>query len=141
MASTFATTFAGSYSTDNTLVLGTCALGSTYGQVKSAELDRSADVKEIKNCKGGLRAALLMNPKTVLNMTTIFESSGTLPQIGQPITLPLISIQGIVTNVKVKWSEDGEREIDISATGWDALSGDVDVYAWDGSTYSEVFAD
>lgn len=141
MATTFTGTFAGALSTDNSLVLGTCALGETFGQVKSASLKRGADVKEIKNCKGGVRAVLLLNPKTVLSLKTIFESGADVPQIGQTLTLPLISIQGLITDVTVDWTEEDERQFSIEATGWDALSGDVDVYAWDGTSFSEVFAD
>ena len=139
MASIFNdSTFNGALSTDDTLLLGTCALGSAYGQVKSASLKRGATVKEIPNCKGGIRAVLLMNPKTTLSMKAIFEIAGTLPQVGQPITLPLIDVYGIVTDVTVDWEEEGERQVTLEATGWDAVAASV-VSEWDGSSYSTVW--
>ena len=137
MATTFTGTFSGALTSDNTLILGTCSLGSTYGQVKSASLKRSSDLKEIKSCKGGIRAVLMQNPKTVLNMKCIFDTAATLPQIGSRITLPLISVTAVVTDVSVEWEEDGERMLSMDATGWDALT-PTTMYAWDGSSMTST---
>lgn len=133
---TFASTFTGTLSTDDTLILGTCMLGSTYGQVKTGSLKRGADQKEVKNCKGGLRALLLMNPKTTLSIKAIFDTAAELPQVGTILTLPLVSLAGIVHDITVDWEEDGERQLSFEATGWDALGASPTVKQWNGSSYT-----
>jgi hypothetical protein len=139
MASTFETLFAGTISTDQTLVVGTCSFGDTFGQVLSANIKRGGDTKEILNCKGGLRAFLIRNVKTVLNMKTIFSTADDIPNLGDVIALPLIAVGGIVHDVTVEWEHDGERMLSIDATGWDSLGDAPTTHHWSGSAWAAVW--
>ncbi len=138
MASTFETLFAGTISTDNTLVTGTCSFGDTYGEVMTASIKRGGDTKEILSCKGGLRAFLIRNVKTVLNMKTIFSTADDIPNLGDVISLPLIEVDGVVHDVTVEWEHDGERMLSIDATGWDSVPGPTTSH-WTGSAWTAVW--
>ena len=105
---------------DNSVAFGTCMLGTSFGQVKSASLKRANDRKLIAACQGSLRAAVMANARFELTLKTIFDGDVTAPGLGEEITFPLAGVAGRVMDVSVDWNEDGERELTIDATSWDA---------------------
>lgn len=111
----------GSAAADPTIVFGTCMLGSTFGKIEQAQVRRTADQELLKTCSGNLLALLLKNPRAELTMTTLFTSAVTAPGLGAAITIPLAGLQGHVLDATPKWSDDGARLLDITATGWDSL--------------------
>lgn len=117
---------------DNSIVFGTCMLGSTFGQVKSATLKRTADKDLLNNCKGNLRAAILKNARFELTLKTVFDDSVDPPGLGDEITLPLVGLTARVMEVPIEWTEGGERMLSIDATRWDSL-GDASIYTVSGT--------
>lgn len=107
---------------DDDLVLGTCMLGNEFGEVESASLTRSVTEQEIEGCDGNLRALILKNPMTELQLEVIFPSSVGAPGIMESIGLPLMGYSGRITNVVVNWTKGDLRKMTITAKQWDALA-------------------
>lgn len=124
-------------SEDDVLVLGTCMLGDDFGEVKNAAVKRAADQSAIANCKMGLKAMLLKNPRFELTMKTRFDSDITAPGLGEPITLPMPALVARILDVSVEWDEDGVRMLSITATHWDSMP-TAKLYHWTGSTMTLI---
>lgn len=109
------------------IVFGTAQIGQDFGKVKSATLDRTADNQDIPNGIGGLRAALLTNPRSEFTLETLFETDVNAPGLGELIVFPLLAddlgnpVCGAITKVTPKWDENGARMLSITATNWDSL--------------------
>lgn len=108
---------------DDDIIIGTCMLGDDFGQILSADLERTADTREIKDCLDRLKALLMTNSGFKYTFTALFPASGTAePEIGDLIELPYIETTGIVMpGTKIAWSAGGERAITIVAQSWDHL--------------------
>lgn len=111
---------------DDAVVWGTAMLGTAFGQVKSASLDRNADQQQILNGNTTLRALILTNPRTALSLTTTFDEDVTAPGLGEEVSFPLVGVTGRITSVKPAWSENGARELQIEASHWDSLDNGSD---------------
>jgi hypothetical protein len=133
MSQTFEALYGGVISTDPTLVIGTVQVGSLYGQCKTASIKRGGDKKEVKNDRGGIRAVLMTGINTQLSMKCIFDSASNLPNIGQPVQIPLMELTGLLEGVDVEWEEDGERMLTLTVGAWDSLNV-TQVFHWNGST-------
>ncbi|MEM8954349.1 MAG: hypothetical protein AAGD22_09385 [Verrucomicrobiota bacterium] len=119
---------------DNTLYLGTCMLGSTFGEVTRARLTRTGDEDTIQGCQS-IRAWIITNPGFELTLETIFDSSVTPPGLMEPVTFPfLTSIIGLVApGVEITWEQGGQRGLSIPAKYYDNLNG-IGSNRWDGTT-------
>lgn len=108
---------------DENVVFGTCALGTTYGEISSFNLTRTADLEEIENCVGGLKAAILRKPRFEMEIEALFDSSGTLPELGGAITLPLAGVVARITgDIAIKWEKTGGRMLSFKASHWDSMA-------------------
>lgn len=119
----------------NNAVLGTCALGTTYGQIKSAALRRTAEIDEatLTKCNSAQLGVLLKKLKWELRLTVIFASNITPPSIGDRIDFPLVSLEGrIVTDIEINWEEGGVRQMTFVAMRWDGI-GDASAYSVTGT--------
>lgn len=126
---------------DDAVVWGTVALGTSFGQVKTATLDRDASQQEIMNNQGALRALLLTNPKFSLSFTAVFDSGVTAPGLGESASFPLAGVSGRVLNAKVNWTENGVRELAVEASYWDSMDNGSDAMdAYYGVTTTGAFA-
>jgi hypothetical protein len=103
------------------LSYGTCVLGSTFGKINDADLQRLADQEVIPDCCGGVLAVLLRNPRYEFKFTAKFPASGTLPTLAQTISFPVAGVAGQIIKFGRKWTENGVHMIDIEATSWDSL--------------------
>lgn len=100
---------------------GTCELGSTFGQVESASLQRTVEELGIPDCFGGFQAYLLMNPGYEFQLTAIFPSTAALPTDGEAITFPGADVIGNVINWSLNWEQKGQRKISITAKQWESI--------------------
>lgn len=108
---------------DENVIFGTCALGSTYGEVTSFNLTRTADLEEIENCVGGLKAAILRKPRFEMEIETIFDASVTLPELGGSFTLPIVGLRARITgDIKIGWTNTGARSLSFKASHWDSMA-------------------
>lgn len=108
-------------SPDN-IVFGTCMLGSTYGQVESAQIKRGSDLEELKGCGNKLLAAIMSNFNFELTMKVLFTTDVDPPDLGELIDFPLAGIQGrIVPSIDIDWENAGQRMMSITAKSWDVL--------------------
>lgn len=109
------------------IVFGTAQIGQDFGKVKSATLDRTGDTQDIMNGIGGLRAALITNPRSEFTLETLFETDVDAPGLGELIVFPLLDddlgnpVCGTILKVTPKWDENGARSLSITATNWDSL--------------------
>lgn len=101
-------------------VFGTCMLGTTFGQVKSATCKKTADYESILKCDGGLKAFLIKNPRFELQLETLYDNDVTAPTFGDAVTFPIGAITGYVSgDIEIKWDENGGRMLSFPATAWD----------------------
>lgn len=107
------------------LLFGTVQLGTTWGMIKSASIQRTGQLDELLDNRGNLRAALLRNPQTTLNMTVTWEKSQPGPTLGSQVTIPFMGIQGMVVDMTAQWEEAGFRSLQMTVRGWDTLAGAV----------------
>ncbi|MBB5351107.1 hypothetical protein HNR46_001341 [Haloferula luteola] len=108
---------------DENVIFGTCALGDTFGEIMSFDLTRTADLQEIENCVGGLKAAILSKPRFEMEIETLFDDSITLPELGGAITLPLAGLVARITgDIKVGWTNNGSRKLSFKASHWDSMA-------------------
>jgi hypothetical protein len=112
-------------------------LGNSFGEIKSAGVNRTANTQEITNCVGGLAAYLMNNPRFELTLQARFDADVTAPGLGELIQFPFPAVYGRVLSPSVEWSESGVRMLSIEATHWDSLA-DAHLYTWDGSAMTEV---
>ena len=104
------------------IVFGTCTLGDEFGKVKSCGLKRNSDQDIIKKANNqGILAIVLTNPKFELTLDTQFTSEIEPPGIGDEIEFPLAGVVGRILEIDVKWEENGQRGMTITATSWDTL--------------------
>lgn len=108
---------------DENVIFGTCALGTAYGEIVSFNLLRTADLQEIENCVGGLKAAILTKPRFEMEIEALFDDSVTLPELGGSITLPIAGLIARITgDIAVKWSNNGARMLSFKASHWDSMA-------------------
>src|SRR5690606_25524839 len=86
---------------------------------------RTGQLDELLDNRGNLRAALLRNPQTTLNMTVTWEKSQPCPTLGSRVTIPFMGIQGMVVDMTAQWEEAGFRSLQMTVRGWDTLAGAV----------------
>lgn len=116
------------------LVLGTCMLGSTYGEIMNAEVKRTADRELLEDCNGDLLAAIYRNPRFELTLETLLNASVTIPGIGDAITIPILGSSGRVDDATVKWANKTHRKLSVTATAFDSLAGATTLYSWNATT-------
>lgn len=119
------------------IIFGTAVLGSTFGQIKSASLKRTADEDLIRNNKGSIRAWLLKAPRFELEFKAVLSANVALPGLMEPITFPLAGVSGRIAEITPEWDEDGVRMVSITAKYWDSLAGGT-ATKWDGSTHTSM---
>lgn len=126
--------------TDPTLVLGTCQIDQSFGEVLSASLKRGAEGKKVvKNCRGGTRAVTLTGLNTTLNVKTVFDINDPLPQIGYVFTVPWLGIKGIILDISFDWTVDEERGMTMDVGAWDGVNTNVPMqYLTDTNTYEPL---
>ncbi len=108
---------------DEAVIFGTAALGDTYGEITSFNLTRTADLEEIENAVGGLKAAILRKPRFEMEIETIFDSTVTLPELGGAITLPLVGLVARITgDIQIGWTNTGARSLSFTASHWDSMA-------------------
>lgn len=122
------------------IIFGTCEIANSFGEVKSADVKRTADQEMLNNAKGSLRACVLKNPRFELSLETLFTDDITAPGIGEAIGFPLVGVIGRILDVTPKWSDAGGRTLSITATSWDSLgaSGSGAASCYNGSTWTAV---
>lgn len=107
------------------IVIGTCMLTTLedFGTVMSCNLVRTADTRDVKDCRNRLRAFLFENAGFELDFECLFDIGVTAPEMGEIITFPLVGVQGIILpGTTIKWTSGGERMLSIKAKSWDHLS-------------------
>jgi hypothetical protein len=104
------------------LIYGTVQFGTTWGQVKKGTIKRTGDVDVLSNNRGGLRAALLRNPRSEVTIDVVWQISQAGPTLGGTITIPVLATQGMVVDMSGEWEENGYRGLTITATAWDTLN-------------------
>lgn len=108
---------------DENVIFGTCALGTTYGEISTFNLTRTADLEEIENCVGGLKAAILRKPRFEMEIEALFDDTVTLPELGGSITLPIAGVVARITgDIQVKWEKTGGRMLSFKASHWDSMA-------------------
>lgn len=110
---------------DEGVIFGTIELDDAYGEVRSATLSREADLIEIENSVGGLKAAILNKPRLELEMEVVFDAAVDLPELGGSIAFPGTSpvIRGrILGGIQLKWSNKAEKMVSFKATHWDSMT-------------------
>lgn len=100
---------------------GTCELGSVFGQIEQASLDRTVEELGIPDCFGGFQSYLLLNPGYTFEATAIFPSTGALPTDGEAIAFPAAGVTGNIITWKVTWESKGHRKIQFTAKQWDSM--------------------
>jgi hypothetical protein len=108
---------------DNTMVIGTAALGDDFGEIVSCSIDRDGTFEEIEATSGNLRAVLVKNARFDVQMDCLFDNTVTPPGLMDSIDLPFEGITGRVKKATIKWERGKERMLTITATSWDALEG------------------
>jgi hypothetical protein len=107
---------------------GTCDLGTTYGQIEDAELQRTAEELGIPDCHGGFQGYLLMNPGYTFTFTAIIPASAELPELGDAIAFPHGGVIGNITDFTENWTK-GPRKISVTAKNWDSIGSNPAVTA------------
>lgn len=117
---------------------GTCKIGNDFGEAKSASVKRTADKEELSNCNGSILAAILRNPRFELSLKTLFTLDVSPPGLAERITFPLVGVIGHILDVSVEWEDAGGRMLNIEATRWDSIGGDVAAKYYDGSQWATI---
>jgi hypothetical protein len=105
------------------VIFGTVELASAYGEVRSATVAREADLVEIENNVGGLKAAILSKPRFELEMEVVFDAAVALPELGGSIALPFAGLRArILGGIQIKWSNKAEKMVSFKATHWDSMA-------------------
>lgn len=108
---------------DENVIFGTCALGDAFGEIHTFNLTRTADLQEIENCVGGLKAAILNKPRFECEIEALFDDSVTPPELGGAITLPLAGVIARITgDISIKWDKSGARMLSCKASHWDSMA-------------------
>lgn len=128
------------YTTDGTAdhaIVGTCEIaGLGFGVVKTCNLQRVADTRELKDCRNAARGFLMENPGFELDVNSNFTSGVEEPEIGDAITFPFIAVVGIIIPpVAINWEQGGERGLSIKAKAWASMQ-DGALYTWNGTTWT-----
>lgn len=113
---------------NNNVLFGTCDLGTTYGQVETASLERAAEELGIPDCNGGFQAYLLMNPFYKFVFTAIVPANAELPDLGDPLTFPRGGVIGNILNYTENWDK-GVRKLEVTAQQWDSMGSNPTVTA------------
>lgn len=104
-------------------VIGTVMLGNAFGTVKSCSVKRTGDKEDLENGAGNLRGYFIKKPGFEMTLEVAFEASVQAPELGEPITLPLVGVVGRVQiGVEVKWEAGKERGLSIPVSSWDSLA-------------------
>jgi hypothetical protein len=105
------------------VVFGTAMLGTTYGEVISCGVKRTADKIEIEGNNGNLLACILKNPRFEASFEILFpaDTEAAVPSLGAQIDFPLAEIAGNVLECEVKWANSAGRMLSITATHWDSI--------------------
>lgn len=105
------------------IVFSTCMIGDLFGEVESADVQRAGDIEQIKKSGNNLLAAIIADPRFELKLNTLYTADVTPPELGQTIVFPLAGIKGrIMPPIGIKWTQGGQRMLEITATSWDSLS-------------------
>lgn len=121
-----------------TIVWGTCMLGTTYGEIISCSVSREFNTQEIMNCVGGLAAFIMNNPRFEMTIEARMDSDVTAPGPGDQILFPIPAVYGrVMPGVTINWEQNGARRLSIPATFWDELSG-APLNLWNGSSNTQV---
>lgn len=108
---------------DENVVFGTIELADAYGEVVSATVSREADLVEVENRVGGLKAAILNKPRFELEMEVQFDAAVALPELGGSIAFPFASIRGrIMGGIQLVWSNKAAKMVKFKATHWDSMA-------------------
>lgn len=108
---------------DDDIIFGTCMLGTEFGEITKADLERGGNEQEIPNNRGGMRAVILANPHWVLSLETTFDATVDPPEMGEEITFPYAGVKGrVMPGAKIAWEQNGSRKLSFSAKHWDAMS-------------------
>jgi hypothetical protein len=121
--------------------IGTCSINQNYGQVISADYDRSVDTQDIKGCDGGVIAILLQNEKITAKFEVIFDESLPLPEIGDVMQFPDFDVAGTILKVGKKLSQSSQTTLSIEATHWVSIGSGTratPTSLWTGPTITEV---
>jgi len=103
------------------LLFGTCQLGTTWGQIETADEQLMADLETIKDCCGGAQTVLLTNERYELSLTVILSSAATLPELADDISFPTAGITGQITQRGRKWEAGGVVKMEVKAFHWKSL--------------------
>ena len=122
------------------LVNGTCELSQSFGTVINGEIDLPEDMEEIAGCDGRTSAVLLRRNKINYTFTALFPDTVELPSRGDDVTLPVVggetgepgvdtALVGQVVSAKANWTQNGQRQMTITASHWTALGSSPTVTA------------
>lgn len=105
------------------IVFGTVALGDDYGEVKSCSVKRAVDQELVKKANLSLLAVILSNPRFEMTMKVIFQADdeANVPDIGDPVVIPLAGVSGQLLGWSVDWEENGHRQLSLEVTHWDSI--------------------
>jgi len=109
---------------NQSLLFGTCMLGSTWGQIESADEKLLADLEFIKDCCGGNQTVLLTNERYELSLTVILSSAATPPELAEDVSFPTAGITGQITERGRKWEAGGVVKMEIKAFHWKSMGSD-----------------
>lgn len=100
---------------------GTCEIASTFGTVKSAELNDDCEETIFEDCCDDAAAVLWHKETLELNLEVLWTSDATEPVRGMQITFPVASTLGNIKSVKTKWEAGGKKMLSIVAKHWKSL--------------------
>ena len=102
-----------------TIDFGTCELAQTYGTVVSGSVKAANDEQVWESCRGNTEVVLLKNERFELTMEVLFN--GTLPDVGDDIAFPEVSVTGQIVDFEITWAQGDRKKLKLNAKHWKSL--------------------
>lgn len=102
---------------------GTCAVGDTWGIVRSCTVDDEADVQLFEDCRGNVREVLLTNETLKLNIDVEYDPALGKPNRGDDFAFPepYADVNGQVINTHIKFERKDKVIMTLEVSHWKSM--------------------